>query len=64
MLNNPAKEIGATSITREEFDGELNVDTDEAEQVVFGKPQFNESDLIPIKSDDKSDEIIRQAIIE
>ncbi len=62
LLNNPAQSIGATSVTKEEYDGELNVDQDDAD-VEFGKAQFNESDLIPIQSDDNNSEELRKAVI-
>ena len=55
--------IGATNVKKEEFEGELvNVDYDEREQA-YGKPQFNESDLIPIESDGNDNNLLRQAVI-
>lgn len=62
MLENPARGIDATNVKKEEFDGELNVDFDE--NVAFGKPQFNESDLIPIDSDGNKKNLLRQAVID
>ena len=55
--------IDATNVKKEEFDGELNVDFDD--NIAFGKPQFNESDLILMKSDQgKRKNLLRQAVIE
>jgi len=61
-LKNVSKiDIDATNVRKEEFEGELNVDFDEND---FGKPQFNESDLIPITSNKKQKNLLRQAVIE
>ena len=54
--------MGATNVKNEEFDGELNVDSDDRIDS-YGKSQFNESDIIPIHTDDSSVEILRKAVI-
>jgi hypothetical protein len=54
--------MGATQIKNEDFDGELNVDSDEY-LATYGRPQFNESDIIPIDTDDSTVEILRKAVI-
>jgi hypothetical protein len=61
-LSNPAKNLGAVSVKNEDFDGDLNVDSDDRVDS-YGRSQFNESDIIPIPSEDSSVEILRKAVI-